>query len=203
MTSKRVMPARPATKNARKPTDAELQRQREDRLKMTLARSARVIVVDDVAEGSRATVKRARIADPLDRLDLERPLRHAAEVFRQAYEHLSAGRSLGPMPWAKDRVDESRSSGEATVLTATSAALWYRRGVQAMGLAASQGVVQWVVIRGLPLKAYDASQSWRKGRGKIELVGALTRLADVYFPPVGSTAQTGLTSGAHFEHKSP
>jgi hypothetical protein len=144
------------------------------------------ITVEEVAEGTRATVRRARRADPLNRVDdCTAGMRVAALIYRQAIEHVEAGRGMGPMPWAADRVQELRR-GDALGVTllpqerALSAAEWHRRGVQAMGLAASQGVVNWVVVRGLPLTAYDATRKWREGRGKLELLAALDRLAGAY-----------------------
>jgi hypothetical protein len=144
------------------------------------------ITVEDVAEGTRSTIKRARRADPLNRVDgATDGMRVAALIYRQAVEHCETGRGMGPMPWAADRVQELRR-GDALGVTllpqerALSAAEWHRRGVQAMGLAASQGVVNWVVVRGLPLTAYDATRKWREGRGKLELLAALDRLAGAY-----------------------
>jgi hypothetical protein len=144
------------------------------------------ITVEEVAEGTRATVRRARRADPLNRVDdCTAGMRVAALIYRQAIEHVEAGRGMGPMPWAADRVQELRR-GDALGVTllpqerALSAAEWHRRGVQAMGLAASQGVVNWVVVRGLPLGEYDATRKWRKGTACGHLLAALDRLSDAY-----------------------
>lgn len=144
------------------------------------------IVVEDVAVGTRATSKRARRADPLSRVDgCTDAMRTAAAIYRQAVEHSIAGRGMGPLPWAADRVQEARrGDGLGVVLLpqerAVTAAEWYRRGVQAMGLAASQGVVQWVVIRGATLASYDRQRRWREGTGCAEMLAALGRLAEEY-----------------------
>jgi hypothetical protein len=49
-----------------------------------------------------------------------------------------------------------------------------------MGLAASQGIINWVVIRELPLGEYDALRKWRNGTAKLMLVAALDRLSAEY-----------------------
>jgi len=146
------------------------------------------VVVEEVAvaPNSRATVKRARRADPLDRVaDATASHKVAAAIYRQAYEHTADGRGMGPMPWAADRVQEARRGDGLGVSLlpqerALSAAEWHRRGVQAMGLAASEGVVNWVVIRGGTLSDYDAVRRWREGRGRAELLAALDRLSVAY-----------------------
>ena len=148
-------------------------------------RYARAIEVEDVAVGTRGTVRRARLADPLTRIAaVTTGMRLAASIYRQAVEHVGAGRGMGPMPWAADRVQEHRRGSEGPALLpqerAASAALWHRRGSQAMGLAAAEGVVHWVVIAGLPLGEYDKVRRWREGTGCAHLVAALTRLAKEY-----------------------
>jgi hypothetical protein len=144
------------------------------------------IQVEEVAEGTRATIKRARRADPLNRVDgCTSGMKVAALIYRQAIEHVEAGRGMGPMPWAADRVQELRR-GDALGVTllpqerALSAAEWHRRGVQAMGLAASQGVVNWVVVRGLPLTEYDVVRKWQRHTARGMLLAALGRLAGEY-----------------------
>ena len=142
--------------------------------------------VVDVAVGTRATVPQVRRADPLNRVvGATQGMRLAALIYRQAHEHTEAGRGMGPMPWAAERVQEHRrGDGLGVALLAqeraVSAATWCRRGVDAMGMAASQGVVNWVVIRGLPLDAYDSTRKWRKGRARSEIIAALGRLEDAY-----------------------
>jgi hypothetical protein len=144
------------------------------------------IQVEEVAEGTRSTIRRARRADPLNRVEgCTDGMKVAALIYRTSIQHCDAGLGQGPMPWAADRVQEMRhGDGMGVTLLpqerAVSAATWHRRGVQAMGLAASQGVVNWVVVRGLPLTAYDATRKWREGRGKLELLAALDRLAVAY-----------------------
>ena len=143
-------------------------------------------VVEDVAVGTRSTVKRARRADPLANIDgVTQSMRTATAIYVQACEHVEAGRGMGPMPWAADRVQEARR-GDALGVTllpqerALSAAEWHRRGVQAMGLAASQGVVNWVVVRGLPLTEYDVVRRWQRHTSRGMLLAALGRLAGEY-----------------------
>lgn len=142
--------------------------------------------IEDVAVGTRATAKRARRADPLGRVEgCTAGMRVAAAIYRQAWEHCQAGLGMGPMPYAADRVQEHRrGDGLGVALLAQeraiSAATWHRRGVQAMGLVASQGVVQWVVIMGGTLADYDDVRRWRKGTASAHMVAALERLADAY-----------------------
>jgi hypothetical protein len=143
------------------------------------------VVVEHVALGTRSTHPRARRADPLDRVaDVTPGMRTAAAIYRRAVEHVEAGRGLGPMPWAADRVSEIRPDGLGVALLpqerALSAAEWHRRGVQAMGLAASEGAVNWVVLRGGSLADYDAMRRWRKGTSAGQLVAALARLTVAY-----------------------
>lgn len=146
------------------------------------------VVVEEVAvaPNSRATFKRARRADPLDRVaDATASHKVAAAIYRQAVEHTADGRGMGPMPWAADRVQEARrGDGLGVALLpqerALSAAEWHRRGVQAMGLAASEGVVNWVVIRGGALADYDEVRRWRRHTARAHLLAALDRLAEAY-----------------------
>lgn len=145
-------------------------------------RRAVPLVVEDVAVGVRATVKRGRRREAWEGVKGLTPGMHqAALAYRQAWEHLSAGRGMGPMPWGADRVG---GTGIGVVLLAQerglSAADVHTRGVRAMGLVASQGVVQWVVIEGRALGSFDARQRWRKGQGAVQLVGALERVAKEY-----------------------
>lgn len=146
------------------------------------------VVVEEVAvaPNSRATFKRARRADPLDRVaDATPGHKLAASIYRQAVEHTVAGLGMGPMPWAADRVQEGRRGDGLGVSLlpqerALSAAEWHRRGVQAMGLAASEGVVNWVVIRGGTLADYDEVRRWRRHTARAHLLAALDRLAEAY-----------------------
>ena len=138
-------------------------------------------VIDDIADGSRATVKRARRADPLDRIELAPEQRQAARIYRQAVQHVAAGRGMGPLPYGRDVAPTGGPGANLCAQErALSAAEWHRRGVQAMGLAAAQGVIHWVIIVELPLSAYDATRKWREGRGAAELRAALERLAAAY-----------------------
>ncbi|CAB4147503.1 hypothetical protein UFOVP504_30 [uncultured Caudovirales phage] len=151
-------------------------------------RYALPVEITEVAAGpnTRATVRRARRADPLNRVeDCTDEMRTAAAIYRQAVEHCESGRGMGPMPWAVDRVQEGRRGDGLGVSLlaqerALSAAEWHRRGVQAMGLQASQGVVHWVVIAGLPLTEYDAVRRWQRHTSRGQLLAALERLVKGY-----------------------
>jgi hypothetical protein len=144
------------------------------------------VEVEHVAIGTRATHPRARRADPLNRVaDCTAAHRTAAGIYRQAHEHVQAGRGMGPLPWAAERATTLHRGTAAGVAllpqeAAVSAAEWHRRGVQAMGLAAAEGVVNWVVIRGGALAHYDDIRRWRKGTACGQLVAALDRLAEAY-----------------------
>jgi hypothetical protein len=140
------------------------------------------VVIEDVAVGVRATVKRGRRREAWEGIKgLTRGMHQAALAYRQAWEHLSDGRGMGPMPWGADRVG---NTGSGVFLLAQeralSAADVHTRGVQAMGLAASQGVVRWVVIEGKPVEAFDVAMQRRKGLASVELVAALERAAEAY-----------------------
>jgi hypothetical protein len=174
---------RPARRRRTTPSDP---RQQAEAQGYDMGSPGIAVVVEHVAVGTRSTHPRARRADPLNRVaECTDAHRTAAAIYRQAVEHVEAGRGMGPMPWASDRVQEARrGDGLGVALlpqeAALSAAEWHRRGVQAMGLAASQGVVNWVVLRGGALSAYDAERKWREGRGKVELLAALERLVVEY-----------------------
>lgn len=174
---------RPARRRRSTPTDP---RQQAEAQGFDMGSPGIAVVVEHVAVGTRSTHPRARRADPLNRIaECTDGHRMAAAIYRQALEHVEAGRGMGPMPWAADRVQEARrGDGLGVALlpqeSALSAAEWHRRGVQAMGLAASQGVVNWVVVRGLPLAVYDETRRWRKGTACGQLVDALERLAVEY-----------------------
>lgn len=145
-------------------------------------RRAVPLVVEDVAVGVRATVKRGRRREAWEGVKGLTPGMHqAALAYRQAWEHLSAGRGMGPMPWGADRVG---GTGIGVALLAQerglSAAAVHTRGVQAMGLAASQGVVNWVVLRGGSLADYDEMRRWRRHTSREQLLAALERLAAAY-----------------------
>lgn len=140
-------------------------------------RPAFPVVVEDVAVGSRGTIKRGRRREAWEGVNgITQGMHQAAMAFRQAAEHCQCGKGMGPMPWGGDT---GRSTGARLLAQerALSAAAIYRRGVQAMGLQASQSVVQWVVLDGRSLTAYDRRQRWRKGRGAEQLVAALERMA--------------------------
>lgn len=138
------------------------------------------VVVEEIALTPSTTTKRARRCDPLDAIRLTDAHRCAAVVYRQAFEHVQAGRGMGPLPWGRDAPGMGSSERMPAQMRALSAAVMYRRGVQAMGLAACEGVVNWVVLRGLPLCDYDATRKWRNGAAKAQLEAALERLAGEY-----------------------
>jgi len=146
------------------------------------------VVVEEVAHGpnSRATFKRARVADPLDAIASITPgQKMAARIYRQARQQCDAGQGMGPLPYAVDRVQEHRvGDGLGVKLLpqerAISAAAWHRRGQEAMGLAATEGVVNWVVMRGLPLSRYDEVRRWRRHTARRQLLAALDRAAEAY-----------------------
>ena len=152
-----------------KSTFEQTLRQRADARVIALTLAAREIVVEDIAEGVRKTVKRMRRVSPLERLTLPPGCYNAAILYRQAWEHVSAERGMGPMPWGRDVGSRGSSEQVYGPMRALSAAEWLRRGYQAMGQIASGGVVYWVVIAGLPLCEYDTTRQWREGRGMIEL----------------------------------
>lgn len=165
-----------------KPVDARTQ---AETLGYDTGSRAIPVVVEHVALGTRSTHPRARRADPLDRVaDVTAGMRTAAAIYRQAVEHTADGRGMGPMQWAADRVSEIRHDGLSVALLpqerALSAAEWHRRGVQAMGFAASDGVVNWVVLRGGSLADYDEMRRWRRHTARDQLVAALERLAAAY-----------------------
>jgi len=139
------------------------------------------VVVSDVAAGTRGTSKQIRRADGMALIMALTPgMRVAAAIWRQSVHHVAAGIGMGPMPWAADVVRHGSGAFLWPQERALSAATWRRRGVDAMGLHAAQGVVQWVVIDGRSLVTYDANRGWRKGRACRELVSALTALAESY-----------------------
>ena len=141
---------------------------------------ARAIVVEEIAKGSAGAFRRAKRADPLSAIsDCTDAHMRAAAVYRQAYEHVQAGKGMGPLPWGRDTAT-GRGGGLLAQERALSAATWLRRGVQAMGQAASGGVVHWVVIEGGTLASYDAHMQWRRHSGRDELLNALERLAEAY-----------------------
>lgn len=174
---------RPARRRRTPPSDP---RQQAEAQGYDMGSPGIAVVVEHVAVGTRSTYPRARRADPLNRVaECTDAHRTAAAIYRQAVEHVEAGRGMGPMPWAADRVQEGRrGDGLGVALlpqeAALSAAEWHRRGVQAMGLEASEGVVDWVVIRGGTLADYDEVRRWRKGTARGHLLAALDRLAEAY-----------------------
>ena len=144
-------------------------------------RTYRPVAIMEIAESPTSTVKVARRGDLLDLMHIPQGHRLAGRIYRQAVEHMEAGKGMGPLPFARD------VAGDSGVLVwlapqerALSAADWHRRGVEAMGQASAQGVVNWVIVRGLPLVDYDATRQWRKGTASAQLRAALERLAAEY-----------------------
>ncbi len=130
---------------------------------------------------TKAPVRRVRRCDPLDTLPLEPEQRQAARVFRQSVEHVAAGKGMGPLPWGRDLTGRPGSGmWLGPQERALSAADWYRRGIQAMGLAVASGVVQWAVIDERGLRAYEMIKGWRHGLAMVTLTAALDRLAGEY-----------------------
>ena len=140
------------------------------------------VVIEDVAEGTRSTIRRARRADPLSRIDGCTPeMRAAAAIYRQAVEHCEAGRGMGPLPWAIDR-DRRGDGGGAELLPqerAMSAAEWARRGDDAMGNRCAH-ITRSVVVSGVTLLAYENMMQWRRGGGRTVLLAGLDALAGEY-----------------------
>ena len=142
---------------------------------------ARAIVVEEIAKGSAGAFKRARRASPLEAIaECTGAMLMAARVYQQAYEHVQAGKGMGPLPWGRDVPISGRGGVMFHQERALSAAAVLRRGVQAMGQAASGGVVHWVVIEGGTLASYDAHMQSRRHSGRDELLNALERLAEAY-----------------------
>lgn len=138
------------------------------------------VVIDDLTDGARVIAKRARRCDPLDNLVISGPQRCAAVIYRQAWEHTGAGRGMGPLPWGRDVPSGRGGEMLPPQMRALSAAVLYRRGVQAAGMIASEGVLAWVVLAGRSLATYDADRRQREGRGRVELVAALERMSKEY-----------------------
>jgi hypothetical protein len=137
------------------------------------------VIIEDVAVGTRGSAKRARRADPLANIDGVTPeMRTAALIFAQACEHVEAGRGMGPMPWAADRVSRG-DGGLMAQERAITAAEWRRRGADAMGVRGTHTVVH-VAVMGWSLTRYDAFMRWRRMGGRAVLLAALTVLAEEY-----------------------
>lgn len=145
-------------------------------------RFALPITVETIAVGTRGNAKRARRADPLARIEgLTAGMRAAAAIYRQAVEHTAAGRAMGPMPWAADRVMHSRSGVSLLAQErAVSAAMWARRGVEAMGGKDAYGVVEWVLISGWSVRSWEDGAGVAHGAGTRRLLVALEALAEAY-----------------------
>lgn len=140
------------------------------------------VVIEDIAVGSAATIRRARVADPLDRIaTLEPQHRAAARIYRQAAAHVAAGKGMGPLPYGRDHPPTNGAYGLLCAQErAVTAAEWLRRGTHAMGVRAATGIVAWVVLNEQPLDAWDAGWRLRKGTGSADLLDALGKLAAEY-----------------------
>lgn len=130
---------------------------------------------------AKAPMRRVRRVDKLDTLPLEPEQRQAARIYRQAVEHVSAGKGMGPLPWGRD---VAGGTGPSIWLgpqeRALSAADWQRRGMVAMGVVATVGVVQWAVIEERGLWDFDDLMGWTHGRSSVTLHAALDRLVVAY-----------------------
>lgn len=174
---------RPARRRRAPPSDP---RQQAEAQGYDMGSPGIAVVVEHVAVGTRSTHPRARRADPLVWMPAcTAEMRVAAELYRRAWQHCEAGLGMGPLDPEVERARAGYSGLAAAVPLlpqerAISASAWHRRGEQAMGLAASQGVVNWVVIRGGGAAAYDAVRRWRKGTASAQLLAALGRLAVEY-----------------------
>lgn len=142
----------------------------------------RELATDEIAEGSRGTIRRQRVVDNLEQLDLPLPERHAAMLLRQAWEHVRAGLPLGPVPWGREEARTASGGRLWAAEGALSAADTLRRGLDAVGHhAMDHGVIPWVVFAGLSLASYERARGWRThGKARVELLDALERLSDAY-----------------------
>lgn len=137
-------------------------------------------VIEDIAVGTRATAKRARRREPLAGIaGVTAEMRTAAAMFRQAHEHVEAGRGMGPMPWAADRVVGGGGARMLAQERALTAAEWRRRGADAMGVRAAHVVVH-VVVEEWTLAQYEAHMRWRHGGARAVLLAGLSVLARGY-----------------------
>lgn len=143
------------------------------------AHIAPALVLEDVATGTRGTFKRARRRDNLAALNLAAAELQALTAWRQAAEHVQAGRGMGPLPWARDAPRGGVGEALPEQMRSLSAAEWYRRGVQAAGQVAWP-VLAWVVLSGGTLASYDATRRWREGTARCVLVEAAERMAVAY-----------------------
>ena len=172
-------------RRARRPRPPSDPRAQAEALGYDTGSQAIPVVVDDVAVGTRATIKRASRADPLARIEgVTAGMRTAAQRLARYHEHMSAGMGAGPPDASVERVQEARPGEAAGVRLlaqerAYTAAVMFTRGEEAIGMAAI-GVVRWVVLEAKPLLAYDARMRWREGWGKALLLPALERLAREY-----------------------
>ena len=140
---------------------------------------ARFNVLADVAVGSRGSLKRAMRADNLLGLSLDGAQLQALIAWRQAVQQCWAGKSMGPLPWAKDASNLVSGEPLPEQMRAMSSATWMRRGIQAAGQKAWP-VLYWVVVSGGATEDYDANQRRRKGWTKAILVQAAEAIAVEY-----------------------
>lgn len=140
---------------------------------------AGAIVIEDVAKGTRGTVKRARRRDHVAALNLAAEEYQALTSWGIAAEHCESGRGLGPMPWQRDRLIQRIGEALPVQMRALSAAEWHRLGREAAG-AVAYPVLWWVVLSGGTLGGYDAERRWRTGTASRLLAGAAERMAVAY-----------------------
>lgn len=129
-----------------------------------------------IAVGTRAEGKRARVADPLNRIGLGDPIetlrrKHAAERLRDI--HGAARGAKGDQPEAVDRTRDPMALLPAERHLAAKAA--ERAAWQAIGPTYS-GVVQWVVIGWGTLDGYAETKRMRRATAIAWLLAGLDRI---------------------------
>lgn len=138
-----------------------------------------LIVLEDVATGTRGSFKRARRRDNLAALNLAAEEYQALFSWGVAAEKIVAGQGLGPMPWERDGMMQKAGEALPAQMRALSSAEWHRIGTQAAGQVAHP-VLCWVVLSGGRLDHYDLTRRWRERTSYGLLCGAAERMAEVY-----------------------
>jgi hypothetical protein len=168
------------TRTTRPRPDSLTPRQRAEALGIDTGSHRVEVDIIELAETPTRIVRVARRADPLNRVEGATPgMRLAASIWRQAYEHVDAERGMGPLPFAREQWGGG-SVGLMSQERAMSAATWHRIGVQAMGMVATNDVVEPIVIRGMSLAEVDSRRGWRKQTASRTLLAALERLVTAY-----------------------
>ena len=139
------------------------------------------VVIEDVAVGTRGTVKRARRADPLDLIDGVTPgMKMAAEIYRQACGQVEVGRGMGPLPFGRDVPGLGNGAGLLPQERALSAAMWVRIGNASFGSSWAEWLIVEMVIKGASLTDCAQKLRRRKYTARAHLLVALDRLALAY-----------------------